>query len=225
MNKTLFIAIGSGLLGLGMGLSIGHILTRRQLEQQYADAMQEEIKATKAYYGILHKGDGYETPEKAVKTLGVDTEFNSDDETLQKLVTELKYSTEIVEKNIFDGRSEDDVDYSEEDSNRNSESPYIISVQEYMAGEAEFNQVTVSYFAGDEVLCDDSDDPIDEVETVVGHDNLTKFGHRSNDANIVYVRNEKLQIDFEVIKNNGNYSEIVAGFESSPKLPRRKSRG
>lgn len=76
--------------------------------------------------------------------------------------------------------------------------PYIIGVDEYMTPTMEGQeQVSLTYFA-DGILANDSDETFD-VEWNVGKDNL-QFGAQSNDKNAVYVRNEKLKKDFEVVR-------------------------
>jgi len=46
----------------------------------------------------------------------------------------------------------------------------------------------------------------------VGERNLNLFGHGSNDASVVYVRNDKLELIFEVVRSPNSFAEEVHGF-------------
>lgn len=106
---------------------------------------------------------------------------------------------------------EGDWDYDLEVANRTIEAPYIIHRDEFNAGEKGYEQAELSYFDGDDVLVDEKSHPIDETDLVVGDINLQKFGHGSKDHNVLYVRNDGLEIDFCVTKNSGLYTEQVLG--------------
>lgn len=118
-----------------------------------------------------------------------------------------------------------DFDYEAELAARDPEKPYVISQEEFMEAAPGYEQTTVTYFKGDDVLSDDRDETIDEIDDAVGEDNLKRFGHGSHDNNIVYIRNEKLELDFEVIHSTGKYSKEILGFiEHSDRRPPRKFR-
>jgi len=74
-------------------------------------------------------------------------------------------------------------------------------------------QFTLTYFEGDDVLCKDDDTVIRDQDATVGLGNLSKFGHGSGDPNIVYVRNEELKVDLEIVHSDGKYAVDVAGFK------------
>jgi hypothetical protein len=102
-------------------------------------------------------------------------------------------------------------EYADEVRNRTEEAPYVISYEEYMTGEELFRQVTLTYYAEDGILTDDRDDVIVDVDETVGDDNLLLFGHRSNDKNVVYIRNHVLEMDIELVRSFGSYAVEVAG--------------
>ena len=52
---------------------------------------------------------------------------------------------------------------------------------------------------------------IDDINGTVGQDNMKRFGHGCDDPNVVFIRNEKLATDFEVLRHNGSYAEEVLG--------------
>lgn len=90
--------------------------------------------------------------------------------------------------------------------------PYLISVDEFMTSNEEYDKTTITYFEGDDTLCDEREEIVPDVEGVITADALTRFGQLSNDRNIVYVRNDKISTDFEVIRDRRNWHEVVAGY-------------
>lgn len=108
---------------------------------------------------------------------------------------------------------------------RDGSRPYIIPIGDYMNPEDDFEdyeRLTVTFYEDDEVLTDDSTKAIHDVDGLVGLNNLHNFGKDSDNKDIVYVRNEKKQIDFEIMRVHGRYTEIVLGF--SPKVSKHTQR-
>jgi hypothetical protein len=134
---------------------------------------------------------------------------------------------EITEthSNIFvDGRELEEFDYAAEVDKRNPDEPYIITHDEFMENENGFTQGTMTYYNGDDILTDDKDVPVPDIEEIVGSEALTKFGYGSRDRNVVYVRNEKIETDFEITLSQGEFAKEVAGFQHSAPI-RRFRRG
>lgn len=95
---------------------------------------------------------------------------------------------------------------------RNPDKPYIITVSQFMSDtQYEDNKINLLYFEDDDTLVDDREQIVLNVEETVGVKNLHQFGLGSKDQNVLYVRNEKLQCDIEVIRDKRSYSEVVLG--------------
>lgn len=116
-----------------------------------------------------------------------------------------------VTVNVFD-KAVEPWDYDKERAQRDPLFPYIISEDEFMENEGNREQTQVTYYQGDDILADSKDEVIADVNGTVGEDNLTRFGHGSENENIVFVRNEKLDLEFEVERSFGNFAEEVQGF-------------
>jgi len=110
--------------------------------------------------------------------------------------------------NIFPVEEDTDWDYEEELAQRDPETPYIIHRDEFFGDEMDCVQTTITYYAGDNILCDERDTPIYNPEKIVG---TLVFGHGSSDPNVVYVRNERLQAEYEVLLDRGHYMVEVLG--------------
>lgn len=103
---------------------------------------------------------------------------------------------------------EDDWDYDVEMRKRGSDKPYIIHRDEFMDEESGFRQSSLTYYSGDNILCDEKESPIYNHEIVAG---TLRFGHGSKDRNIVYVRNPVLESEYEIILDEGHYQVEVLG--------------
>lgn len=108
---------------------------------------------------------------------------------------------------------DDPFDYSQEILLRSGDKPYVLTHDEFYEGEKDYEQTHLTYYQGDDVLVDERDQVIPDEESIVGNDNLTRFGHGSKDENIVFVRNENLEVDFEVTRSFGKYSIEVMGLD------------
>jgi len=116
--------------------------------------------------------------------------------------------------NIF--QTEDsEWDYETELAERDHDKPYIIHRDEFFGEEMDCTQTTITYYAGDNILCDERDTPIYNPEQVVGQ---LVFGHGSNDPNVVYVRNERLDAEYEILLDHGHYQVEILGQSIDEKL-------
>lgn len=214
------VIAGTAIVSLAAGSVAGYFVARRQLGAEYDIRLREELESTKDFYDKLHKKGDYETPEAALETL-VPAAAEAL-RTYQGVVHRAKVNAPvadprpdpktIVEKNIFvDGQLNE---LTENDlRNRTEEAPYILTQDEYMNNESEYTQSTLTYYAGDGVLTDSRDDRIDEVDKTVGLNNLQRFGTASGDPRVVYVRNDVLEIEFEIVLHDESYAKAVAGLK------------
>lgn len=135
------------------------------------------------------------------------------DRRLSKAVSQAHKIVEQVERPVHNVFGQEDYwDYETELMTRNPENPYIIHVDEYSVDEMGYNnQQTFIYYEGDDILVDHRSKPVFRYENVVGKD--LKFGHGSRDPNVVFVRNERLQAEYEILRDPGKYTDVVAGEE------------
>jgi hypothetical protein len=106
--------------------------------------------------------------------------------------------------------TDDGWSYEEEQKDRTPDAPYVIHRDEFFNRETGYHQNTLQWYVGDKILCDENDVPIYAPEKVVGQ---LRFGHGSGDPNVVYVRNEKLSAEYEIVRNEGLYQIEVLGIE------------
>lgn len=128
-------------------------------------------------------------------------------------------SDEVEEtKSIFPDSSTDyEWDEHKERTSRSPLAPFVINRSERDKSETA-EEITLTYFEEDDVLCNESDEILDKTkrDEMVGEANLNRFGHGSDDRNVVFVRNPVLEIDFEIVRSPNSYAEEVAGFAPDP---------
>ena len=176
------------------------------------------------YYELYNYHDLDSDEETAVTLeddeprLGAPTEFKPRD---QKVLVQNRY--EKIAKNYNELRQhpvDSDEDEDEPMDNypienvrtKSNKEPYVISIEEFSEERENFDKVTVYYYQEDDTLCDDNEEVITDVLRFIGSDALTCFGDESDDENVVYIRNEPMEIDYEVIRLTKSYSETVLGF-------------
>lgn len=125
---------------------------------------------------------------------------------LRKLEIEAE-AREMVDNNVFD-LDYKDWDYDEELPTRTTEVPYILHRDEFWGEEMGYDQSTLTYYAVDDILVDQEDTPIYNYVSITGP---LRFGHGSGDENVVYVRNDKHEAEYEVLRHDSSYAEEILG--------------
>lgn len=219
------LAVGA-LLGLTGGFVAGYKWASRKMGSEFEERLERETKELRTFYSNVNKKK-YPTPEEAVAALVTEeeadealTDYQGKDGTIMynKVVkatadTEplIDIPTVEVERNIFESKSD-------------PEKPYVISQEDFMQGDAGYQQVTVTYYQVDNVLADERDDVIEDMEKNIGLNCLVQFGVASSDENTVHVRNEKIQLDFEVVRHEGSFAQEVLGLDEPMQPPKKSAR-
>jgi hypothetical protein len=73
-----------------------------------------------------------------------------------------------------------------------------------------YHQVATTYYQNDDILIDERDKQLD-VRAAIGSIRPSWFGGEADDENVCYVRNTKLEIEFEVNRSQGSYAKDVLG--------------
>lgn len=100
--------------------------------------------------------------------------------------------------------------YGRDRSNKKEEKndmkrPYVIEPEEY--GENDYPTISLWYFEGDGVLTDNHQRKIiRNVDELVGEDFADHFGEYEDDS--VFIRNDELEIDYEILRDERSFSEL-----------------
>lgn len=234
------VLMGAG-AGLAIGVAAGYFITDRTLRTKYEFIAESEIAEMRTYYaGKAKELQRYQEevarqPKPHLDGIMVDLGYTSkadaddvvlaeDEERDQEAVEE-----EDETRNVFSAPQPEpgipEWNYDRQLRDRSPEYPYVIHKDEFEEKE-NYTSETLSYFEGDDVLSDGTDAviPTDQRDALVGEENLQKFGLGSGDPNIVYIRNDGRDVDYEIVRSSRTYAEEVHGFQHSDEPRRRRLR-
>lgn len=84
--------------------------------------------------------------------------------------------------------------------------PYIIMPDQFINEEPYFDKITLEYYE-DGVLCDErTGEILTDIESAIGRESLNHFGEYEDD--VVYVRNERISTDYEVIYQDRPFARM-----------------
>jgi hypothetical protein len=211
--------------GFVLGAGTGYFVGQTRAAAKYELIIDEEIASIKKVYGQVSVGLVKPPLEEvAAELLGDVAVYDNDLEEVvgeyNDAIKDLEYGTPLRSdeeiKNIF---SEPQLDDDEVGPilHRNPAHPYQISLEEYMTDHETQEKVSMVYYEEDDVLTDDQESILTDVDTIVGIENLHSF-----EGDVQYVRNERLELDIEIIRNHNSYTSVVMGVkEEKPVRPKR----
>jgi hypothetical protein len=103
--------------------------------------------------------------------------------------------------------------FAQELTQRSTNRPYIIHQDEFALNESDYQQVTYTYYAGDDVLTDEDDTILNNRENLIGVNTL-RWGHGADDWNLVHIRNPQLELEFEICRTPRSFEEMVLGLQN-----------
>lgn len=251
MNGTVKVVL-SFAAGLVAGGLAGYFVTRKALQDEYAELANEEIESVKKHYQLVRKAGPYSDPERLVAERNESEEaqrvaqehgYISDApnelpiepapvkkmETIferaerdpstfrnyNKPDTLIEDAEEVIDEPEPDNASYDE--FLELKKKRSRDVPYVISIDEW-AEEPTHDKITLYYYDEDDTLTDERDRVIPDTDQIVGPDALTMFGKFSDDKHIVYVRSERNEADFEVVRQGDSYERKILGVREDADL-------
>ena len=185
-----------GLLIFAAGLAVGAVAGAVIVKNKVLADAKAEVEEVREYYrsarGKVNRDNVEETEEvKEVEKKEYELkDIQVKDEPKTGLTNYSQITKMYMSKDEFQAPMYDD--------------PFVIDPSEF--GEnPEYDTETLTYFA-DGVLVDDVDDVIEEPDIVVGLENLKIFEEFG--ATTVYVRNDIYKTDYEIIRDDWNYSDL-----------------
>lgn len=184
-----------------LGAAIGALSTWAIIRESYAQKMRDERAALRESMR--------NTPKDIVKT-----ESNNDQPEAHD--SEVRYGDYVSQAkryapgryNVIPGSEDEEAEpeptIEKIDPVEDYRDPYVISMDEFATMDGH-EAVTLTYFR-DGVLADENYDMVTDVEATVG-DALERLEQYGEDC--VYVRNERLRVDYEVLRDMRSYHEIL----------------
>ncbi len=209
--KTFIFSAVSMTLGAVAGGFAGYILTRKKYEKLADKEVESVKKSLQEYYeNKMKEGKNnvkvpadatvkknninrpkMDVPVKDTSSINYDNFENENDK---------KSYNEYIKKY----RSSEEIKMEEKFGNGKSFRPYIISPEEF--SDSEYDVETLHYYR-DGVVADDDNNIIKDVKSTIGDEALNTFGVYEDD--VVYVRNDEIKIDFEILLEQDEYTNIA----------------
>ena len=206
MNKAIFFIFGA---------ATGSLVTWAIIRERYKRIADEEIESVVQRFKDREKQEelmhsaGLSIVEPCSKNTGVTTtaSYTIDSEEYEKIVNELGYTNDEMDELLNDPSTS--VEKTDDGCeifvgvDKERIEPYTISPVEY--GESyDYDTKSWTYYA-DFVLTDEVGEIVNNPEDIIG-DALLHFGEYEEDS--VYVRNENIECDYEILKHEKTFSEI-----------------
>lgn len=193
------------------GAAVGSAVTWKITKTMYEKNVQEEINEIKEAY--VKKYEPTTEVEKTEEVAPVE-DARAKAEAAKNKASVSEYAAKIREHGYTPyanvDNEEDSPEENEEEEREEMDAPYVISPEE--VGESDYDIVGLTYYA-DKMLADDNDDLVEDVESLVGFESLNHFGEFEDDS--VYVRNDRLKIDYEILLDQRTYAEVRKGRPSA----------
>jgi hypothetical protein len=211
------------ILILTLGVGIGAFVTYQILNKKYAALAQEEIESVRQVFGrgepknsINREFDGGYIYNDSKTDIDLTDKTSMHPNITPNMAEKSRYK-KLVRKytpynEVTKGRNGDVVNTFEVGPDRDDPSCYIISIEEFSNERPEYDKISISYYETDDTLADETDEIVPDVETLIG-EALLCFGDQSDDPDVVYVRNECISIDYEIIRLHKSYQETVLGIK------------
>lgn len=184
MNKVIAFVLGA---------AAGSLVTWKFVEKKYKELADQEIADVVAYYKNKEKTEEVGELKLAEHYIETDELEQTKTEYTRK-VSDLGYTK--IEKEVKEVWLEPGVDYI---------APFTITPDEF--GDKGYTTKNWTYYS-DFVLTDELGNIVCEPEEVIG-DGLEHFGEYADEA--VFVRNENIECDYEILKVEESFSEINGG--------------
>lgn len=228
MVEKLTYILGGALIGS----ATTYVVVSKALSKKYRDIAEEEIASVKESYDLLHKTGPYSDPKKAMERFEeLSNEVDAMEESYKDMLDENGYfKDEILDEGeeteelmtvrppLPDGRPDpQDIvekildERPEPPRYEGTDKPYVIKVDEFMQDNEEYDKITVTYYEYDNTLASEDDSIINDHRTIIGEEFPNYIGWESGSDHCVYIRNERIGSDFEVLVNPNGYEAEVLG--------------
>ena len=242
MNKTI-----TAVAAFAIGATVGFFAAKKFFEEKYAQLAQEEIDSVKEIFSHRVTFDRAPSTGESVSveyTNGMTDEDYEDKRTnpngvMARSSLNVQSKSEVAKQNYHliakvEETTEDSDDEDEEsdpnetpvdeDTERDLEDvdrtePYLISDREYSEEFPEHDKISLYYYTFDDVLCNENEEPMDDIDGTVGQDAMAEL---SDGAMCVWVRNEPLSIDYEICAVRNSYAQAVHGINLNENLSPRE---
>ena len=192
MNTTMSNAVAFT-IGVATGASVTYILIKKHFKKiadDEIDTMREYFQNKRAEEADALKEEPDEAEVKEARD-----EHQEDKPNIREYAS-------LIKKENYTNYSDTTADKKKEVDD--VEKPYVITPEEF--GELDYSTISLTYYS-DGVLTYESDELVEDVDDIVGADFAEHFGEYEDDS--VFIRNDRMKTDFEILVDKRNYSDVV----------------
>jgi hypothetical protein len=205
--------LGGNVVGAALGFFFGFRWNREKIKAEAFKESEEEVqKIREMYEAKTVAAQPKPSAEEIVEEKGYRVAYTERPLRPPVPVQEERVVIETPEVII---QSADVWNYPEEIASRSPDEPYVIHQNEYTENETGYVQKVFTYWLLDEVLTDEENTVITEIDGVVGLKNL-QWGHGTDDPDVVFIRNEFLELEAQVCRIEKSYEQEVVGIGPEP---------
>lgn len=178
------------------GALIGSSVTYLIVKNKYESIIDEEIESVKETYEEVY-GEKVKTATLVDETSDMPHPREKNQRAYEELIKQ--YGNKSNED-----ESEEDDEEGDEDEMNDMVEPYVITPDEF--GDTGYETVCLTLYA-DGVITDDFGDMMsdDDIDTLIGRDSLKHMGENPEDPDVLYVRNENEEVDYEIARDVDKY--------------------
>lgn len=176
-----------------VGAAVGAVATHQILKPKYERMIQDEVNEFKKSW----------SDRKEETTLIIE----GDTESIENEVTTVPELADLASENTAIIESEGYINSEKGGSKSMSDDmPYVISPLKFAEG-CDYDTISLTYYS-DGVLVDDMGELVEDVAGTVGTEFPEHFGEYTDDPDTVYVRNDRLEADYEIQRDIDAYKDI-----------------
>ena len=236
MNKILI-----NILAFAAGAGAGFLITKKILEERYETRAQEEYDAMKEFFEVkmesLKPIKAEELGDIVNQSLGIEPEKTEEPKKTEKpprkayhLIGAGKADAVPLDELVEDPEDEEEDDGELRDAAGKTEGemdltkvdrlkPYIINDHEFTEEFDHHDKVSLYFYRADGVLAEENEEMIDDPDATIGREAMDQL---DEGCDTLWVRNEPIAIDYEIVAVNKSYAEMVYGAEMTPNMSPRE---
>lgn len=186
-------------VGAALGFGSGYLYFKKKYER----IANTEIDEVKAYYAekLISEKKRLDKLEEDSKKI---------DDAIKDIYPVKKEAKTNYNKVSETDKKEEEIVKAEAESPEEDEptKPYLITEEEFLNDKNDYDKISLTYYIFDDTLADECDEMID-IEETISSDIYDQIAGSDED---LYVRNNTLQTDFEIMRVESSFHDRYGGF-------------